>query len=76
MRESRLPVEGNPPNWQHGRVIYALARELLVHDPSVGLFVDIGIARVLAVVMGWAIAEAQARAIACSPSTWLTRSLA
>jgi predicted O-methyltransferase YrrM len=52
------PVKANPPNWQHGRVLYSVARSLLECDPSPGLFLDIGTAKGFsAVVMGWAIED-------------------
>jgi cephalosporin hydroxylase len=50
------PVKVNPPSWQHGRVIYAMAGRLLSVDPAPGVFVDIGTAKGFsAVVAGWAI---------------------
>jgi cephalosporin hydroxylase len=73
------PLKVNPPNWQHGRVIYALARKLLADSPGAGLFVDIGTAKgYSAVVMGWAIADAGANnwvlsIDAVDPSTRVTR---
>lgn len=38
------PVKVNPPSWQHGRVLYAVAAKLLV-DGRKGLIVDIGTAK-------------------------------
>jgi hypothetical protein len=54
------PLKVNPPNWQHGRVIYSLLRQRLARDPDVsGVVVDIGTAKGFsAVVMGWAIEDA------------------
>lgn len=42
------PVKANPPNWQHGRVLYAEARRYLMadgHISKVFCFVDIGTAK-------------------------------
>lgn len=56
------PLKVNPPSWQHGRVIYALARSLLEDDDCPGCLLDIGTAKGFsAVVMSWAIADAGAR---------------
>lgn len=56
------PVKINPPNWQHGRVLYALARSLLEEEPHGGVLLDIGTAKGFsAVVMSWAVADARAR---------------
>lgn len=57
------PVKVNPPNWQHGRVIYALVRGLLEDDPlRPGLLLDIGTAKGFsACVMTWAAQDAGAR---------------
>lgn len=38
------PVKVNPPNWQHGRVVYALARDLL-NSGREGTYLDIGTAK-------------------------------
>jgi predicted O-methyltransferase YrrM len=55
------PVKKNPPNWQHGRVLYAAIRELLDRAGNGGVFLDIGTAKGFsAVVMAWAIADADA----------------
>ena len=55
------PVKKNPPNWQHGRVLYAAIRELLERVGNGGVFLDIGTAKGFsAVVMAWAIADAGA----------------
>lgn len=51
------PVKVNPPNWQHGRVIYALVRRLLDHKHP-GNLLDIGTAKGFsAVVASWALAD-------------------
>lgn len=64
------PVKANPPNWQHGRVLYAAARRyLLGRDPGEGAngrhkaeplsFLDIGTAKGFsALAMEWALADA------------------
>lgn len=39
------PVKKNPPNWQHGRVVYALGRKYLTHDGSCKIWLDIGTAK-------------------------------
>lgn len=41
------PVKANPPNWQHGRVLYAVARKYLADVGAAGPFVllDIGTAK-------------------------------
>jgi predicted O-methyltransferase YrrM len=53
------PVKVNPPNWQHGRVIYAAAMVRLRAEVE-GIFLDIGTAKGFsACVMTWAIADAQ-----------------
>lgn len=55
------PLKAHPPSWAHGRVIYAAARRLLVDDIDEGVFLDIGTAKGFsAVVMSWAIDDAQA----------------
>jgi predicted O-methyltransferase YrrM len=38
------PVKDNPPNWQHGRVLYALARNYCQHQIDVSML-DIGTAK-------------------------------
>jgi hypothetical protein len=47
------PVKVNPPNWQHGRVVYALARERLARcaEDEVPVFVDIGTAKGFSALM-------------------------
>lgn len=40
------PVKVNPPNWQHGRIIYAIARRLQQERAGLdGIFLDIGTAK-------------------------------
>lgn len=58
------PVKANPPNWQHGRVLYAAARDYLDSTPtSGGVFLDIGTAKGFsAVVMSLALSDADAHA--------------
>jgi len=52
------PHKVNPPNWQHGRVIYALARELIAESTGAGVFLDIGTAKGFsAVVLSWAVSD-------------------
>jgi predicted O-methyltransferase YrrM len=54
------PVKRNPPNWQHGRLIYALGRRYLAdqnHAPQT--WVDIGTAKGFsACAMSWALGDA------------------
>jgi predicted O-methyltransferase YrrM len=60
------PLKVNPPNWQHGRIIYAAAREYMAEHPDeTAPFLDIGTAKGFsACVMSWAIRDAkQARRI-------------
>lgn len=56
------PVKANPPNWQHGRVLYAAVAAYLERHPyKVGdrpLLVDVGTAKGFsAVIMAWAVAD-------------------
>jgi precorrin-6B methylase 2 len=56
------PVKANPPNWQHGRVLYALVRNTLEEERNGGVLVDIGTAKGFsATIMAWAVADAGAR---------------
>jgi hypothetical protein len=49
------PVKRNPPNWQHGRVVYALARKKLHSTRGNPTYLDIGTAKGFsAVCMAWA----------------------
>lgn len=51
------PVKVNPPNWQHGRVIYSTAMRYLMYAREPVVFLDIGTAKGFsACVMTWAIA--------------------
>lgn len=68
------PLKANPPNWQHGRVLYALARNYLVHARDSALvnegalwprdeflFLDIGTAKGFsALCLFWALCDADA----------------
>jgi predicted O-methyltransferase YrrM len=59
-RTMACPLKVNPPNWQHGRVIYALIRKLIAAGVA-GNFLDIGTAKGFsAVVAAWAIEDAGA----------------
>lgn len=58
------PVKVNPPSWQHGRVIYAVAREYLQRRFTAGkgntreTFVDIGTAKGFsALCLAWALTD-------------------
>lgn len=39
------PMKASPPNWQHGRVLYAAARAALARKPLDGYILDIGTAK-------------------------------
>lgn len=54
------PVKAHPPNWQHGRVIYALTRAYLARrDGSPVVFLDIGTAKGFsALCLRWAAMDA------------------
>lgn len=55
------PLKKNPPNWQHGRLIYALGRAYLAANPGRQTWVDIGTAKGFsACVMSWALADGEA----------------
>lgn len=50
------PVKTNPPNWQHGRVIYAVARKYLTTQMNMVSVLDIGTAKGFsALCFRWAI---------------------
>ncbi len=52
------PVKGHPPNWQHGRMIYALVREYLSTRTGPFSLVDIGTAKGFsALCLLWALGE-------------------
>lgn len=60
-RVLQCPVKENPPNWQHGRVLYALARSYLTRRAGRQLWLDIGTAKgfsALSVI--WALHDAEA----------------
>jgi len=54
------PLKANPPNWQHGRVLYAAVRRYLSYSQDEGPFtlLDIGTAKGFsALCMAWAVAD-------------------
>jgi len=53
------PVKASPPNWQHGRVIYTVARRYLAATPGPSfLFLDIGTAKGFsALCLQWALLD-------------------
>lgn len=56
------PVKKNAPNWQHGRVIYALAYAYVIGGGDCSFWLDIGTAKGFsAVCMAWALADLQAK---------------
>lgn len=62
-RVLQCPIKANAPNWQHGRVLYTLARQYIAwrKDPRPTTFLDIGTAKGFsACVLSWAIADAKA----------------
>jgi len=49
------PLKKNPPNWQHGRLLYALGRHYLARERGKQTWLDIGTAKGFsACVMSWA----------------------
>jgi predicted O-methyltransferase YrrM len=53
------PLKKSPPNWQHGRVVYAAARQSLAGRPASVLLLDIGTAKGFsALLMAWAVSDA------------------
>lgn len=55
----QCPIKVNPPNWQHGRVLYTLARQYISWAKAPTTFLDIGTAKGFsACVLSWAIADA------------------
>lgn len=53
------PVKKNPPNWQHGRVIYAVLRKYMEDSGDSLFFLDIGTAKGFsALCMRWAALDA------------------
>jgi hypothetical protein len=59
-RTLACPLKAHPPNWQHGRVLYAAVRRYLNYAKSEGPFtlLDIGTAKGFsALCMAWALAD-------------------
>jgi len=57
-RALACPVKPHPPNWQHGRILYALARDYLNDHDGKMRFLDIGTAKGFsALVMAWAVKD-------------------
>lgn len=55
----QCPIKVNAPNWQHGRLLYALARQYIEWAKKPTIFLDIGTAKGFsACVLSWAIADA------------------
>lgn len=53
------PVKEHAPNWQHGRVVYAVASRVLQTVPGPMLFLDIGTAKGFsALCLQWALGDA------------------
>lgn len=53
------PVKANPPNWQHGRVLYAAARQAFAGTRGRVMVLDIGTAKGFsAVCLKWALDDA------------------
>lgn len=53
------PVKVNPPNWQHGRLLYAVARQLLETGRDSYFFLDVGTAKGFsALCLQWALDDA------------------
>jgi hypothetical protein len=58
------PLKANPPNWQHGRVIYACIRKLLKPFSGDVVLIDVGTAKGFsAVVAAWALSDARVEGI-------------
>lgn len=63
-RDLACPLKVNCPNWQHGRVLYALLRGYLSEERQHGQVVDIGTAKgYSAVVMAWALRDGERRSL-------------
>lgn len=61
-RVLQCPIKANAPNWQHGRILYALARQYISWAKEPTIFLDIGTAKGFsACVLSWAIADAEVR---------------
>lgn len=57
-RVLQCPIKVNAPNWQHGRVLYTLARQYIAWAKAPTTFLDIGTAKGFsACVLSWAIAD-------------------
>jgi hypothetical protein len=53
------PLKKNPPNWQHGRLVYALGRHYLAGRTEMQTWLDIGTAKGFsACCMSWALKDA------------------
>lgn len=59
------PIKVNPPNWQHGRIIYAMLRNYLSHYAGERpLLIDIGTAKGFsALIMKWAANDAKVKCV-------------
>lgn len=58
-RVLQCPIKANAPNWQHGRLLYTLARQYIEWAKAPTTFLDIGTAKGFsACVLSWAIADA------------------
>jgi predicted O-methyltransferase YrrM len=58
-RTLACPVKAHPPNWQHGRVLYAITRQRLAQDKEPATLVDIGTAKGFsALCLMWALLDA------------------
>jgi hypothetical protein len=52
------PLKKNPPNWQHGRLVYALGRHYLARERGKQTWLDIGTAKGFsACAMSWAMQD-------------------
>jgi len=52
------PIKVNPPNWQHGRIVYATARKRLADLKDVATLLDIGTAKGFsAICANWALQD-------------------
>lgn len=59
-RPLACPVKTNPPNWQHGRILYAIARAYLEKKTTPSLLLDIGTAKGFsALILAWALFDAK-----------------
>lgn len=54
------PVKKNPPNWMHGRILYALGRSYLAREAGEQYWLDIGSAKGFsAMCMAWALDDSE-----------------